>query len=120
MISFSHASALAWPYFTNLQSRHISQLKRLGRPLSSLIFVESARRTDHWLFVYQSENLASFEAILHKTAGAIFVTDWGLVGELQKSKGAIYQGMPDRILDNPMLQVNRRIDRLFEEENQDE
>ncbi|MDF1662917.1 MAG: hypothetical protein P1V97_14165 [Planctomycetota bacterium] len=116
MISFDHASGLAWPHFTLLQSRHISQLKSLGRPLSSLILVETARRSDHWLFVYQSETLASFEAILHKTAGAIFVTDWGLVGELPRTAASIYQGLPEPMLDNPMLQVNEQVDRLFVED----
>lgn len=116
MISFEHASKLVRPAFSKIQARHREQLQRWGRPLSSLSIVETARQSDHWLFIYQSESLAGSEVVLHKNAGALFVTDWGLVGDLKRSGEPIYQGMPERLLDNPMYQVDEGGEGLFEED----
>lgn len=115
MISFDHACTLVRPAFSKIQARHRAQLQRWGRPLTSLRLVETARQSDHWLFIYQSGSLAGSEVVLHKNAGALFVTDWGLVGDLKRSGEPIYQGMPERLLDNPMYQLEEGSEELFEE-----
>jgi hypothetical protein len=120
VISFVHAADLALEYFrTKIQPQHIEILRRYGRSYtadSELIFVETERHPNLWLFLYQSRSLARHGVDLNGTASALYVTDWGKVGPFQGSHDHSNNfEIPSPILADPIFQVNDKLDTLFVE-----